>query len=392
MAMDLLLLLVLNALTLLPNLSMSDSSVIINQLKTNNNDSRTLRIGYITARSFFGSFSTGALLGELIFRAANDFWSFHLTGINVEILYAEASVTAEESHDVRCTRVAEQLVSQDAHIIIGPATSACSEPSATIFGRHGVPQISQSATSEALSNKTRFPTFFRIPPSDANQANVLAELVGRCGWTKVGVLATTDAWGQGLVDAISISLTFHNASIVQQLLLPQGLSSSNISRAVQEFRNQAETSVNVLIALRDDAVKFIQAIIEHNMVGPGWTWLATDGIVTNTDISRSLLISLNGMLGVRPISIKGSLNTVFHNFPDRYGYTQLTRDASVPSFAARLFDAVTAAQLAANKALSWNGTTQDRRLTLVNQLRSYNSISNGFPAASQDVIFFDANQ
>ena len=55
------------------------------------------------------------------------------------------------------------------------------------------PQISYLASCPCLSDRTKFPNFFRTIPSDIYQARAMAQLAIRFNWTWVGaVVANTD--------------------------------------------------------------------------------------------------------------------------------------------------------------------------------------------------------
>ncbi|XP_072006387.1 extracellular calcium-sensing receptor-like [Engystomops pustulosus] len=80
--------------------------------------------------------------------------------------------------------------------IIGPAISTHSILLAHILGIYKYPQISHYSTSRQLSDRKKFPSFFRTVPSDAFQSLGLAKLVLHFGWTWVGLLAMDNDYGQ----------------------------------------------------------------------------------------------------------------------------------------------------------------------------------------------------
>ncbi|XP_018416483.1 PREDICTED: vomeronasal type-2 receptor 1-like [Nanorana parkeri] len=57
-------------------------------------------------------------------------------------------------------------------------------------------QVSHFSTSPLLSDRTKFPSFFRTVPSDMFQSKGLSELVLHFGWTWVGLLALDNDYGQ----------------------------------------------------------------------------------------------------------------------------------------------------------------------------------------------------
>lgn len=80
----------------------------------------------------------------------------------------------------------------------------------TILGCHShlapyMTQISYASTAADLSNKKRYPRFFRTCASDVHQAQALAELVTHFNWRRVRTVAA--------------SLTLLKMRIVGQILL-----------------------------------------------------------------------------------------------------------------------------------------------------------------------------
>ncbi|XP_073402823.1 vomeronasal type-2 receptor 1-like [Dendrobates tinctorius] len=83
--------------------------------------------------------------------------------------------------------------------VVGTAVSSNSLQLAYVLGLFRYPQISHFSTSRLLSDKTKFPSFFRTVPSDAFQSQGLAKLVLYFGWTWVGLVAVDNDYGhQGI--------------------------------------------------------------------------------------------------------------------------------------------------------------------------------------------------
>lgn len=58
------------------------------------------------------------------------------------------------------------------------------------------PQISYLATCPCLSDRTKFPNFFRTIPSDIYQARAMARLAIRFRWTWMGAVVANNDYGQ----------------------------------------------------------------------------------------------------------------------------------------------------------------------------------------------------
>ncbi|KAM5171752.1 extracellular calcium-sensing receptor-like [Mantella aurantiaca] len=87
--------------------------------------------------------------------------------------------------------------------VLGPSISTHSMTIAHILGLARFPQISQWSTSPLLSDRRKFPSFFRTVPTDAFQSHGLAQLVLHFGWSWVGLIAANDDYGQQGIQRIA---------------------------------------------------------------------------------------------------------------------------------------------------------------------------------------------
>ena len=91
---------------------------------------------------------------------------------------------------------------EGAHVIVGPNSSANALPIAErVIGPEGVPTISFSATSSALTGAADNDFFFRTALSDVSHGPVLAQVARERGFDNVGLLFIDDPWGRGIVGA-----------------------------------------------------------------------------------------------------------------------------------------------------------------------------------------------
>ena len=79
--------------------------------------------------------------------------------------------------------------------IIGPVISTEATASASVGASFQTVQISNSATSSALSNDGLYPFFTRTCPSDVYQARAMASLVCEYGWRNIVTFSSSDEYG-----------------------------------------------------------------------------------------------------------------------------------------------------------------------------------------------------
>ena len=121
--------------------------------------------------------------------------------------------------------------------VIGPATSGTSVPSASLLGLYNIPQISYSASSKVLSDKSRFKSFLRTIPSDKYQAEAIASFVKYFRWNYVFFIGSDDEYGR------------------------QGLSS--FKTAARKLKVCTADDVNIPFQREDDAAKQLKEIIQN---------------------------------------------------------------------------------------------------------------------------------
>ncbi|KAK2847765.1 hypothetical protein Q7C36_009447 [Tachysurus vachellii] len=79
--------------------------------------------------------------------------------------------------------------------IIGQTSSSPTLAIAATVGPLKIPVVSHLATCACLSDKKKYPSFFRTVPSDYYQSRALAKLVSHFGWTWVGAVCSNNDYG-----------------------------------------------------------------------------------------------------------------------------------------------------------------------------------------------------
>ncbi len=135
---------------------------------------------------------------ELALAEVNDSGNF-LDGVTLVPVRADSTCVDAAA----ATAAAERLVTTDGIVAIMGAD--CSGVTGAILSNvalaNGIPMISPSATSPALSTAEDNGLFFRTAPSDARQGVVLAEILSARGISEVAVTYTNNDYGKGLSDS-----------------------------------------------------------------------------------------------------------------------------------------------------------------------------------------------
>ena len=133
---------------------------------------------------------------ELAFSEASDSGNL-LNGSTINVIRADSTCIDSAA----ATSAAEGLVSQGVTAIMG---ADCSGVTGAVLSNvavpNGVPMISPSATSPALTTAEDNGLFFRTAPSDARGGEVLADITSDRGISSVAITYVNTDYGVGLAD------------------------------------------------------------------------------------------------------------------------------------------------------------------------------------------------
>ncbi|MDF0594907.1 ABC transporter substrate-binding protein [Psychromarinibacter halotolerans] len=122
-----------------------------------------------------------------------------LDGVMLEPVRADSTCIDSAA----ATAAAERLVTSEG--VVGIMGADCSGVTGAVLANvavpNGIPMVSPSATSPALSTAEDNDLFFRTAPSDARQGEVLADILASKGITSVAVTYTNNDYGKGLSDS-----------------------------------------------------------------------------------------------------------------------------------------------------------------------------------------------
>jgi ABC-type branched-subunit amino acid transport system substrate-binding protein len=164
---------------------------------------------------------------------------------------------------------------------IGAARSDVSKSVALVNSLTNVPQISYSSTNPDLSDKSKFPSFCRVAPSDLQQARMIISIAKKFNWRRLSIMATSSAYGSGLSSAVVTHAATQQIHVSNVQVFQSGASGAELISALQTIRS-SRTRIIVGAFLSSDAQHVLLAAASLNMVGPtsGYTWIGTDGWTT----------------------------------------------------------------------------------------------------------------
>ncbi|XP_064159137.1 extracellular calcium-sensing receptor-like [Anguilla rostrata] len=178
--------------------------------------------------------------------------------------------------------------------IIGTSISTDAIAIAGTVGLFQIPLISHFATCACLSNRKRFPTFFRTIPSDYYQSRALAQLVKHFGWTWIGAVRGDDDYGNNGM------ATFIKAAEQEGICIEYSetfrLTEPDTLLKVVDVIKRGSARVIVAFLGEIRMIKLLEQLTFQNITG--FQMVGSEGWITSSSIaSPSSFRTLGGSIG-----------------------------------------------------------------------------------------------
>uniref|UniRef100_A0A8C8DVG6 Olfactory receptor C family, q9 n=1 Tax=Oryzias sinensis TaxID=183150 RepID=A0A8C8DVG6_9TELE len=157
--------------------------------------------------------------------------------------------------------------------------------------------VSYFATCSCLSDRQRFPTFFRTIPSDAFQVRAMVQILKHFGWTWVGLLVSDDDYGLHVAQSFQTDLARSGVGCLAYLkVLPWDSDQSELIQIVHLIK-ASTARVVIVFAHEIHMIQLMEEVVRQNVTGRQWiaseTW--TTAVVLQVP---HLMPYLSGTLGI----------------------------------------------------------------------------------------------
>ncbi|XP_060115219.1 taste receptor type 1 member 2 [Heteronotia binoei] len=190
--------------------------------------------------------------------------------------------------------------------VIGPDSSLAAVTVAHLLSLFLVPQITYSATSQALSNPRVFPVAFRTIPSTEQLIRVILKLLQRFQWNWVIVLSSDDSYGQQNLQLLRAQATW--PCIAFQELIPVQLTNQEAGSVQQRMESivgkivQSTAKVVIVLSMELPLLAFFQEVLRQNVTG--LVWIACEAWAIDPSLyDIANLSSIGTIFGVAPQDI-----------------------------------------------------------------------------------------
>ncbi|KAG7471683.1 extracellular calcium-sensing receptor-like [Solea senegalensis] len=181
--------------------------------------------------------------------------------------------------------------------IVGESSSTRTVAIAMVLGLYRVPMVSYYATCSFLSDRQKFPSFFRTIPSDAFQVRTMIQILKHFGWTWVGLLLSDDEYGIHATRSFHSELRSNSGGCVAYTeILPWGDDTTELRRIVDVMK-KSTARVVIVFAYETHLIDLMKEVVRQNVTG--LHWMASEAWTSGTSLQTpDFMPYLAGTLGI----------------------------------------------------------------------------------------------
>ena len=222
---------------------------------------------------------------------------------------------------------AQSLVDSGVTLVVGAICSGASMGANSVLSSYGIPHISPSSTSPALSNTSLHPGFFRTTPHDAMQAHSLATLT--VSESSPALVHMTNDYSTHVAEAYEEAWNENGNQLCTTIDFED--QSANFSSIADEVIENYCDSV-VLVSYQTEGAEVIEALSEAGFTGAIY---GSDGIgyMISSDFDDASAAD-----GVRYLRLQGDYHS--QKADDFWEFCSNDDDCSSGIYTAEMYDAV----------------------------------------------------
>ncbi|XP_057203618.1 extracellular calcium-sensing receptor-like [Triplophysa rosa] len=180
--------------------------------------------------------------------------------------------------------------------IIGDPGSTHSIAISRVFGLFRVPMVSYYATCSCLSDREKYPSFFRTIPSDAFQVRAMMQILRHFRWTWVGLLYSDDDYGKHAAQSLHQEMQLVGGCVAFSEILP----TDNNPKEIQRIMSVIQDSTGMVVVVFSTSSYFLPLVDEMLLKNvTGRQWIASEAWATSPVLlAPRLMPVLGGTLGI----------------------------------------------------------------------------------------------
>uniref|UniRef100_A0A665UN31 Extracellular calcium-sensing receptor-like n=1 Tax=Echeneis naucrates TaxID=173247 RepID=A0A665UN31_ECHNA len=201
--------------------------------------------------------------------------------------------------------------------IVGDDSSTRSIAISTVLSLYRVPTVSHYSTCACLSDRQKFPSFFRTIPSDAFQVRAMIQMLKHFGWTWAGLLISDNDYGLHAARSFQSDLGPSGAGCLAYTeTLPWTDNPAELRRIVNVIK-KSKARVVIVFAHEGHMIDLMEEVVRQNVTG--LQWMASEAWTALADLQTPHFMPyLGGTLGIaiRRGEIPGLRKFLLHLRPD----------------------------------------------------------------------------
>ncbi|XP_071389760.1 extracellular calcium-sensing receptor-like [Centroberyx affinis] len=241
----------------------------------------------------------------------------------MDILRAALALVSGQKREIsenNCTK------SDTVQAIMGHSGSRPTIAFAQIVGRFDIPVLSHFATCACLSNRKKYPSFFRTIPSDYYQSRALAKLVKHFGWTWMGAIAVENEYGLNGMAAFIQAAQEDGVCIEYSEAFSQSGPAHRLQRIIDIIKQSTSKVIMAFMSHRE--IKVLAAELYKQKI-TGLQWVGSDAWITDHSLTdsegHSILLGSIGFT-VSRAQIPGLEEHLRGLHPSQFPHSQFVKD------------------------------------------------------------------
>ncbi|XP_075330718.1 extracellular calcium-sensing receptor-like [Odontesthes bonariensis] len=181
--------------------------------------------------------------------------------------------------------------------VVGDSYSTFSIAMSNVLGLFKMPIVSYFSTCSCLSDRQRFPSFFRTIPSDAFQVRAMIQILKHFGWTWVGLLVSDDDYGLHVAQSFQSDLvTSGGGCLAYAEVLPWDSDPGELRRIVHLIKTSTARVVMVF-SHEIQLIQLMEEVMRQNVTGQ--QWISSEAWTSATVLQTPHFMPiLSGTLGI----------------------------------------------------------------------------------------------
>ncbi|XP_068593465.1 extracellular calcium-sensing receptor-like [Cebidichthys violaceus] len=171
--------------------------------------------------------------------------------------------------------------SDQVQAFLGHSSSGVSEDINIILSPLSIPQVSHLSTCACLSDKRRYPTFFRTVPSDHFQILGLVQIMKYFDWRWVGIIYSKGLYSEE--GTAKFNMEAQKEGICVEYTLPYAKTNLVQLDAIVQTLRESSSKVVLLFIPLSFTKSFLSEIENYNITGK--QWLGSESWITQADLA-----------------------------------------------------------------------------------------------------------